>query len=386
MARRCLSSLPRLDRRRVPAVGPRVELWEERVGRRGTLLSLYAHTRTGNMLQPAKDDIGAVSCREVKFPKPRGLYVNMMPFVVGDAASVPLDLRHYLPLLAACPISRGEWGQVGYLTIDERPVKTAGTSQRRPGIHVESVLLTADAAWRPMDWMPKTLLWGQGQVLESSSGDDDDEPQCGHLEGGLFMATNLDASCRVWNRRVDPRLVGSQDLEARRPFLGDGYAVKANELVWITDQTPHESCVLPAASPRQFFRFVTSKVDVWYARHSTPNPLGVKVPSHVQIVHDDKFFFKMKPDRSTRQQQLQVAAQAASDAAEEHKQRIMAAISKKRCPGPFATFLNKLGQPRKRPLMAMESPFDDTVKAFPDYDENEPTYNRIRLLLSYLEF
>ena len=280
------------------------------MGAPGSPLADYAHDWEG-FWKPKNSEIGAVSCREVKFPKPRGLHVNMMPFVIGDAASIPRDLRGYLRLLASCPISRGEWGQVGYLTIDERHVEK-GASQRRPGIHVESVLLTADAGWWPMEGRPMTLAWGAGQVLE-------DDVAAGHLEGGLFMATNLPGSCRVWNRRLDPRLFGTQDFEPLRPFLGDGYDLDANELVWITDQTPHESCVLPSASPRQFFRFVTSKVDVWYADHSTPNPLGVQVPGHVHVVHGNKF---TKPDRYTRLHQVQQAARAASQAARERRRRI----------------------------------------------------------------
>jgi len=41
---------------------------------------------------------------------------------------------------------------------------------------------------------------------------------------------------------------------------------------------------------RQFFRLVTSQVSLWYADHSTPNPLGVKPdPAITRIVVGDKF-------------------------------------------------------------------------------------------------
>jgi len=398
--------LPQLNRRFVPNVGPRLDWW-----RSGALANRPNLPRW--FWQPKNEEIGAVSCREVQFPKPVGLYVNMMPFVIGQAASIPRDLRQYLPLLASCPISRGEWGEIGYLTIDERPVD-AGASQRRPGVHVES-LLTSEAGWAPMDYMPKTLAWGQGQVLKKRYRDEGYE--CGHLEGGLFMATTVGGSCRVWNRRLDP-LVFGQDLEPLRPFLGEGYDVAANELVWITDQTPHESCVLPSASPRQFFRFVTSKVDVWYADHSTPNPLGVQVPDHVQVVHGDKF---AKPDRATRRQQLKDAAQLAYDAAWERRKRAYATmdttINKKNPNGTTnggtdddhpaddeddfqessptkqedmsgrlsaeeerAADVRKVAahvasttstdlRPRGRGLMVMENPFDTSIKKFPDYEE-----------------
>ena len=60
-------------------------------------------------------------------------------------------------------------------------------------------------------------------------------------------------------------------------------------MVWITDCTPHESLPLKAETSRQYFRLVTSEVSVWYADHSTPNPLGIKPPENVKIVHGNKF-------------------------------------------------------------------------------------------------
>ena len=38
---------------------------------------------------------------------------------------------------------------------------------------------------------------------------------------------------------------------------------------------------------RKYFRLVTGKVSHWYAKHSTPNPLGLEPDA--EIVHDDKF-------------------------------------------------------------------------------------------------
>ena len=63
----------------------------------------------------------------------------------------------------------------------------------------------------------------------------------------------------------------------------------SGEMVWITDCTPHESLPLPAGKSRQYFRLVTSDVSVWYADHSTPNPLGIVPPENVKIVSGNKF-------------------------------------------------------------------------------------------------
>ena len=67
-------------------------------------------------------------------------------------------------------------------------------------------------------------------------------------------------------------------------------------MVWITDCTPHESLPLPAGKSRQYFRLVTSDVSVWYADHSTPNPLGIVPPDNVKIVHGNKFNASKKED------------------------------------------------------------------------------------------
>ena len=57
----------------------------------------------------------------------------------------------------------------------------------------------------------------------------------------------------------------------------------------MTDCTPHESLPLKAGTSRQYFRLVTSDVSVWYADHSTPNPLGIVPEEEVKIVHGNKF-------------------------------------------------------------------------------------------------
>ena len=66
------------------------------------------------------------------------LYVNMMPLVVGEESTVPWFCKQYMPLISyVFQLSKFSLSQVVYLTIDERPV-TAGSSQRRGGLHVES--------------------------------------------------------------------------------------------------------------------------------------------------------------------------------------------------------------------------------------------------------
>merc|ERR1712032_1600305 len=88
----------------------------------------------------------------------------------------------------------------------------------------------------------------------------------------------------------DPRMIGHLgNCEHLREFLGPGTKLKAGQLCWFTDRTPHESLPLPKGTKRQFFRLVTSHVDVWYADHSTANPTGVKPGERTRIIHGSKF-------------------------------------------------------------------------------------------------
>ena len=86
------------------------------------------------------------------FPSPRGLNVNMMPFIMGrnfEDCKLPEYLRPYWSLIEFCSEiefmkdggrwfknSTSEHGKVCYLTIQESMVKS-GQSQRRHGLHVD---------------------------------------------------------------------------------------------------------------------------------------------------------------------------------------------------------------------------------------------------------
>ncbi len=234
----------------------------------------------------------------VNFPAFTGINCNMMPIRLGDADTIPENMRQYVPLLAACPLNRSEHRKIGYLTIHESTIETEGASQRRGGVHTETpgviwheanrdVSLPDDVegTWEVQQWVPMTVAWGRG-CYDDSLGK--------HYEyiGGLYMASNVAGSCRVWNCRInDPgKVVGPLgDLEHVRSVLGEGETLDAGEVVWMTDSTPHESLPLPAGTKRQYFRLVTSEVSVWYADHSTPNPLGIVPPDDVVILHGNKF-------------------------------------------------------------------------------------------------
>lgn len=252
---------------------------------------------------------------DVVFPPPaettdgQPVHVNMMPFdLMRLRTTVPAVLHGYLPLIKKCRLyvrahidrekrkrqdadSRvlcdpGDMRQrVAYLTVDERPV-SAGESQRRGGVHVES-----PGAMRPRDVADKSQYtpdlayyhpWGMGRAMDE------------FLEGGIFLASNTADSTAVWNCRVHDTfgdIIGPHgSLERLRDVLGPPTkALAAGELVWLSDRTPHESLPLRAATRRQFFRLVVGEIGFWFPQHCTANPTGFRLPRWVPVVDGDKF-------------------------------------------------------------------------------------------------
>mmetsp|Transcript_37336 Transcript_37336/g.81739 ORF Transcript_37336/g.81739 Transcript_37336/m.81739 type:complete len:193 (-) Transcript_37336:2994-3572(-) len=110
--------------------------------------------------------------------------------------------------------------------------------------------------------------------------------------GGIYVASTVQDSTEVYDALVHKSTPGIVDrhggCEHLRRFCGKGTKLMENELVWLTDETPHESLLLRESQYRQFFRFVGPYVSHWYADHSTANPL-CPVPDDVIIVRGNKF-------------------------------------------------------------------------------------------------
>jgi len=228
----------------------------------------------------------------VSFPEFTGISVNMMPFVLGDKTSLPESLHSYWSLVQACKLdqsNKAEIGKIGYLTVDEKEIREDQTTHRRAGLHTDSAglhvpglrpsTLASHRRGSGVTRLELETLWGGGYVID------------GQRSGGIYMASNVDDSCQIFNAIVEePQMIGHLgSCEHLRSFLGEGVKLKANELCWFTDRTPHESLPLPAGTRRQFFRLVTSQVDVWFQDHSTTNPTGVKPPASTQIIAGSKF-------------------------------------------------------------------------------------------------
>lgn len=181
-----------------------------------------------------------MSVREIQavaFPVPQDNVVNMMPVIHGEPDSVPRSLHGYLGMMAVCDFVRGS---TVYLTVHESHV-SAGSTQRRPGVHVES---------------PSAFAWGGGW---------------GGQKLGLYMASN-DGACRAWDcLRFDGDHHGAVPEPDSAPIL-----MKPSTTYHMTDRTPHEALPSPRSGVRQFFRLVSPEIEGWWREHNTPNPLGVR--------------------------------------------------------------------------------------------------------------
>ena len=213
-------------------------------------------------------------CGQVEFPSPQDINVNMLPFVLGDSSSLPVQLLPYYSLIEKCRVLLEEMGKVCYLTISESHVD-GDTTQRRGGLHIEAPNMKLESSFFVAG---KEYHWGHGFAFS------EDE-----LHGGLYMASSVSNTCAVYNSLIDKKGVNSQGgMDHLRGLIGEPTLLEANELVWLTDCTPHEA--LPQEEPgyRQFFRLVTSMISLWYEGNSTANP-KVPLPDYVQVIPGSKF-------------------------------------------------------------------------------------------------
>jgi hypothetical protein len=230
--------------------------------------------------EDSRDCVAFTTCGDVTFPPSRNINVNMMPFIYGDMSSLPAELRAYESLIDMCPINESEKGKVCYLTVHESFVDP-DNAQRRQGLHIEAPGTVIEEA--PGFTPAHEHQWGCGVFFS------EDE-----YDGGIYMASSVGSTSRVFDALVDHRIPGIVDVhggcEHLRRILGHkGATLNANELIWMTDRTPHEALPQETAGERQYFRLVTSQVSHWFAKHSTPNP-KVPLPDDVIVVDESKFY------------------------------------------------------------------------------------------------
>ena len=119
-----------------------------------------------------------IEFKKCSFPSPTGLNINMMPIIAGDEDSIPLFAKQYAELINDVPLREGS---TIYLTVNESLVEK-GSTQRRPGVHTESIKLDSNIQWGGPQWG-------------------------GHaLHEGIYLAST-DGLTRIWNHEVLPENV-----------------------------------------------------------------------------------------------------------------------------------------------------------------------------------
>lgn len=122
--------------------------------------------------------------------------VNMLPFSLFDPEkTLPDYLKKWIPLIEICAKQYGIIrDKIAYLTVHQSFVKK-GETQRRPGIHIDAPVIRAiDSSHKKYSTSnPAYYLnvhWGEGAYL-------------GLDWGGIFIATDTENSCAVWNVGVN---------------------------------------------------------------------------------------------------------------------------------------------------------------------------------------
>ncbi len=199
----------------------------------------------------------------VTFPEFSGIRCLMMPFVQGDASSVPDTYAPYRGIVETVFVRKGD---IGFLTIDESPV-AEGEPHRGTRAKYGRALHT-EAGREP----GKIYCWGSGGGTWGGR-------KRTLLDRGvrILLASNLDASCAVWDVEHE-----NTSIDGDIGYAADDYPyncatfLNAGEVREIGILTPHESLPVAHDFNRQFMRIVSAGVH-GREEYFTENPL-VAVP------------------------------------------------------------------------------------------------------------
>lgn len=188
----------------------------------------------------------------VNLPSFSGTRVMMMPLVLGALDSVPDFLGHYKNTLEQLfkMTNPKHFGEVGYLTIDEKTVGP-NTTHRRAGKHVDGV------------FQGRCGGWGGGGGWGSVG------------NGMLTVASH--SGCKAWLGEFTdfPGMEGECDHLESQCENKTSEVFAPNTVYWVDGMCVHESLAQPAQVDRQFVRLSMPSSAPWFEGY-TKNPLGVK--------------------------------------------------------------------------------------------------------------
>lgn len=181
----------------------------------------------------------------VTFPTFSGLRVMMMPFKLHDPQTLPPAYRY----LVVSMVDRAPTVGVGYLTIDEAFVQ-AGTTHRRPGLHVDGVGPDGKAGG-----------WGGGG---------------GWSKNGMLTAANVTGArgyVGEYEREPGPNGDCAHLVEACKGLRAVDF--EGEHVYWCNGYALHEALPMVRATRRQFVRISMPSDAPWYEGY-TPSPYGVR--------------------------------------------------------------------------------------------------------------
>ena len=180
----------------------------------------------------------------IEFPQFTGIKCNMMPFIQGDASSIPEAYRTYSDIINQNYLEKGE---IGFLTIDESFVQ-ANKSQRgynakgiNRNVHIEVGRNKESNYWGGSGgnyWggNNKTLLDDRTMVL---------------------IANSISDTCRYWDvKEMAYTQDGDLSEYIERYPEETGILMKKGQVARISIFTPHECVNQNKSEKRQFFRIV----------------------------------------------------------------------------------------------------------------------------------
>lgn len=196
----------------------------------------------------------------IQFPNYSGIRCLMMPYIQGDPNSVPDQYAAYRGIIEEIFFEKGD---IGFLTIDESPVK-AGNPHRGDRAKYGRAIHTEVGAVVEGIYCWGSRRWGLGTEVEVEE------------DVKVLLANNLDGSCALWNA-VQKETTPDGDIGhlAHLYPYEDAILMKSGEVWQIGILTPHESLPVKEDYNRQFLRIVSSGIHGREA-YFTENPL-VKV-------------------------------------------------------------------------------------------------------------
>lgn len=210
----------------------------------------------------------------LEFPKSKNTRVQMMPFIIDDEKTWTEDIKRYGDIVHECL----EWFKIEwelypdysknpcFITIDESNVK-ATHSHRSPWVHTEwwYQVYNEYIHWWAWSWeREEPFMWGWIGINTRTK----------NLVRywWIFLASNLHHSTAVWDENIEDsgELWDCSHLGLK---MKDAYKLKAGELLWMHDKTPHASLKVKEDTHRQFLRIVWPQVSHWFRWDNTDNPL-----------------------------------------------------------------------------------------------------------------